>query len=173
MQTLSFPELRQIYNYDCGACAVCCVLAYYGLDVREEWVMQLAKTNSDEGTPINGIISVFDYFGFSTDHGTKDEGMLCNAIDNGFPTIITLQAYRSENKPYSECWNDGHYVVAIGYDRSKIYFEDPSSYKRTWLSRKELFERWHDVDNGEKIYWWGCTVQGEPKYVANDATHMD
>ena len=173
MQTLNFPELRQIYNYDCGACAVCCVLAYYGLDIREEWIMALAKTTSD-GTDMTGIASVFSYLGFVTEIKTQMTiDNLCRAIDMNAPTIICLQAYRSELTPYNVNWDDGHYVVAIGYDKSRIYFEDPSSYKRTWLSHQELMDRWHDVDHDKQIYQWGCTVYGVPAYSPGEAIHMD
>ena len=50
---------------------------------------------------------------------------LRRGIDAGHPTLITLQAYRTSNRPYRELWDDGHWVAAIGYDRHRIYFEDP------------------------------------------------
>jgi len=173
MEIIDFPELRQIYNYDCGACAVSCVLAYCGLDIREEWIAKLAETTPD-GTSMAGIVKVFNYFGLPTYVGEKRNiKQLCHAIDCGFPTIIALQAYRSVNVDWKDDWEDGHYVVAIGYNNSRIYFEDPSSYKRTWLSHEELMDRWHDIEGDKKIYQWGCTVQCKSNYHANDSVHMD
>jgi predicted double-glycine peptidase len=151
---------------------MCCVLAYYGLDVREEWIMNLAQTTTD-GTSFSGILKVFDYYGFEVENGPMTPATLREAVDHKYPTIISLQAYRDAYTPWSEDWIDGHYVVAIGYDDTRIYFEDPSSYKRTWLAEPELLERWHDDDHGNHVYYWGCTVKGKPRYHYNDCTHMD
>ena len=83
---------------------------------------------------------------------------LRRGIDAGFPTLLTLQAYRESSRPYRELWGDGHWVVAIGYDRQRILFEDPSAFRRTWLADDELHQRWHDIDRGNRIWQWGCTV---------------
>jgi len=56
---------------------------------------------------------------------------LRQAIDDGHPTLVTLQAYRESNRPYRELWDDGHWVVAIGHDKRQILFEDPSAFHRT------------------------------------------
>lgn len=41
-------------------------------------------------------------------------------------------------------WDDGHYVVVIGFDRTRVYFEEPSlDGRRGWLSHQELLDRWH------------------------------
>jgi len=40
MKILDFPELRQTFNYDCGAKALQSVLAYYGIDIREEEIIK-------------------------------------------------------------------------------------------------------------------------------------
>lgn len=37
---LNFPELRQTYGYDCGAKATEAVLAYFGMDIREDLIMK-------------------------------------------------------------------------------------------------------------------------------------
>jgi uncharacterized protein YvpB len=68
-------------------------------------------------------------------------------IDRQIPVIIILQA-RTDTKHVDWKSNrvDGHYVVAIGYDKTKIYFEDPSSIYRTYLLNNEFKERRHDVD---------------------------
>ena len=170
---LRFPELRQIYCYDCGACALTCILAYYGIDTREDCVMKLAGT-SKNGTEIAGITQVLSFYGLKYVAGSIEIEAIKEALDSKQPILITLQAYKSSDLPYVRCWDDGHYVVAIGYDDTRIYFEDPSSFKRTWLSYSELRERWHDIDaDGSKIHNWGCIVKGTPKYSSKDAVHMD
>ncbi len=43
-------------------------------------------------------------------------------------------------------WGEGHWVVAIGYDRAGMYFEDPSlAAIRGFLPYAGLEERWHDT----------------------------
>jgi len=66
--------------------------------------------------------------------------------------------------------------VAIGYDNKKFYFEDPSAVIRTYLTFKELEERWHDIDakTKKKFYHFGITFYGKkPKFKLNEAIHMD
>lgn len=173
MKILQFPELRQVYNFDCGASALASILTYYGIDVREDKLMSLAETSKD-GTGLAGIAKVLEYYGLEFQMGSISTEELKLFINEGYPVLITLQAYKISDLPYTECWDDGHYVVAIGYDERNIYFEDPSSYKRTKLSFVELVERWHDIEsNGTKLIQWGCVVKGTPQYRPNDINHMD
>ena len=172
MKLIPFVELRQVFNYDCGSCAVVCCLASYDINVREDFVIQVAGT-SQEGTNTAGIIKVFDYFGLRTRSGKMTVRDLRHAIDRGFPTIITLQAY-GDPKNYATGYEDGHYVVAIGYSRRRIYFEDPSAYQRTFLGDQELLSRWHDIDqDNEKVINWGCTILKKTTFRTNHCIHMD
>ena len=175
MKLLSFPELRQIFTFDCGACAGCCVLAYYGVDVREEWFMKFAGTTKKNGTYVAGMVKAIEYFGLTTTHGENMTIPQIRAgIDHGYPAILSIQAYHELMVPYADDWDDGHFVVAIGYNKNHIYFEDPASYTRTWLSNKELEERWHDTDEkNKKIHNWACIVKGKPRYRRNESAHMD
>ena len=168
---LDFPELRQTYNFDCGACALASVLAYYGIDVREDTVMQIARTTRG-GTNVAGIVKTLRYYGL-TPHRCMSVARIKSALDQQHPVILTLQAYKASGTTYRRTWGDGHYVVAIGYDAERIYFEDPSSYKRTWLSFAELEDRWHDVDGRRRLRHWGCVVHGTPRYKSGDSIHMD
>ena len=50
--------------------------------------------------------------------------MTCDVASTpAFPTVLTLQAYRESNRPYRELWDDGHWVVAIGHDKRRIYLK--------------------------------------------------
>ena len=175
MKVLSYPETRQVYDYDCGSNSLQSMLVYAGIEEREDRIVKLAGTTQD-GTNTEGVLLVFGYYGQPVKAGL---GMTPNdlrkAIDAGHPTMISLQAYRSNDKPYSELWDDGHWVVAIGYDKDRILFEDPASFHRTWLGDKELIERWHDVDgkSNEKIVGWGCTLLVNGVYQHDRMDHMD
>ena len=101
------------------------MLAYYGIDVREDTVMQIART-ARGGTNVVGIIKTLRYYGLATGRCTSVAGIK-NTLDKQHPVILTLQAYKASGTAYRRTWGDGHYVVAIGYDAERIYFEDPSS----------------------------------------------
>jgi ABC-type bacteriocin/lantibiotic exporter with double-glycine peptidase domain len=175
MKTIVFPELRQVFCFDGGACSLASVLAYYGVAVREDEIMQLARTSKGGGTTPAGIVHVLRYFGLEPIAGCLSVDALHTALDRCEPVILALQVYRSDtSRSYNACWNDGHYVVAIGYDAQRVYVEDPSSYKRTWLTFEELSDRWHDTGvHGRRLINWGCIVRGRPDYRHGDAEHME
>jgi predicted double-glycine peptidase len=61
---------------------------------------------------------------------------------------------------YAEEWDSGHWVVAIGYDDDKVYFEDPwIPHARAYLTWDELDDRWHDLDyDNSKVYRYGAAI---------------
>ena len=173
MKVIDYPETRQIFSFDCGANALVSVLVFAGLEEREDRVAVLAGTTK-AGTSTEGIRRVLRYYGLpfrARQRMCADD--LRRAIDGGHPTLVTLQAYRESARPYRELWDDGHWVVAIGYDRRRIYYEDPSAFHRTWLADEELRQRWHDMDRGKRIRQWGCTVLVKGQFVAGHHFHMD
>ena len=174
MKIFEFPELRQTYNFDCGAKAIQAVLAYYGFDMREEKIMKMAKTVRI-GTPIDGILFVLKEYRFKYKSGKMTILDLKKYIDKKIPIILLLQAWSyKKKKDWKNDWKDGHFVVAIGYDKEKIYFEDPSSVKRTYLTFSELKERWHDEDtDGKRYFNFGIAVFGEKSnYKSERFIHM-
>lgn len=168
-----FPELRQIYEYDCGASALQSVLMYYGFDIREGQVMKLARTAKKEGTAPDNILKAAMKLGLkakSIAPMSLDE--LFAFLDKGQPVIIALQAWSRKPKDYSNSWTDGHYVVAIGYDSRRVYFEDPAAINRTYLSHRELINRWHDCDSKQQYYNLGIVISGKRK-AKPKMEHMD
>jgi hypothetical protein len=161
------------------------MLVYCGVEEREERIAKLAGTTEKEGTTTEGILFTFGYFGMEVSAG---EGMttadIREAIDQGHPVLLTLQAYRGADviTTYSELWDQGHYVVAIGYEGDgtapddKIIFEDPADFHRTFLSDGELNERWHD-DNGAanppKLEHWGCILMTPSTYQHDFMSRME
>jgi len=173
MMIKNFPELRQAYQYDCGANALQSILIYYGFDIREGKIIKMAKTNK-EGTKPEEILKVLKKFKLKAKLISPISlGDLKKFLDRGWPVIIALQAWVNRAKDYSKDWSDGHYAVAVGYNNKKIYFEDPASINRTYLSYKELLERWHDCDClNKKYYNLGIVVQ-ERRKINTKAEHMD
>jgi ABC-type bacteriocin/lantibiotic exporter with double-glycine peptidase domain len=173
MKIIEYPETRQTFNFDCGANALVSALVFAGIEEREDRVALLAGTTKS-GTNTRGVLRVLRYHGLPLKAGKRmTPSDLRLAVDEGFPTLLTLQAYRESNRPYRTLWDDGHWVVAIGYDQDRIFFEDPSSFCRTWLADEELRQRWHDVDRGRRIYGWGCTVCVNSRYRHDRQAHMD
>lgn len=168
-----FPEFRQTYEYDCGASALQSVLAYYDFDIRESQVMKLAKTTKKEGTAPDNILRAAMKLGLEAKSITPlslDE--LFAFLDKGQPVIIALQAWSKKSKDYSASWNDGHYVVAIGYDSRRVYFEDPAAINRTYLSHRELINRWHDCDSKRRYCNLGIVISGKRR-AKPKTEHMD
>jgi ABC-type bacteriocin/lantibiotic exporter with double-glycine peptidase domain len=173
MKIIPYPETRQVFNFDCGANALVSVLVFAGVEEREDRVALLARTTKN-GTGTAGVLGVLKYYGLPLHAGQRMKvADLRRGIDQGFPTLLTLQAYRESSRPYQELWDDGHWVVAIGHDDRRILFEDPSAFHRTWLADEELLERWHDVDRGRRIRQWGCTVQAGGAYEHDRIVHME
>ena|SRR5208282_3719762 len=184
-KVLTYPETRQVFDYDCGANALMSMLVYCGVEEREERIAKLAGTTKEVGTTTEGILFTFGYFGMEVSAG---EGMttadIREAIDQGHPVMLTLQAYRDADniEPYKDDWTDGHYVVAIGYEgdgtdpSDRIIFEDPASFHRTYLTDGELNERWHD-DNGAanppKLQHWGCILLTPSTYQHDFTERME
>ncbi len=50
---------------------------------------------------------------------------LIDHLRNNRPVILLMQAWSDPIVDYTNNFDDGHFVVAIGYDLNYIYFEDP------------------------------------------------
>ncbi len=175
---MKFPAFRQTYKYDCGAQALQCVFAYYGIDVREEKIMKMVGTNKSYGTHPEGIKKAAKEFGLKYKEGKMNIKMLKKYIDRKIPVIIAIQAWsRDEDPDWENDWKDGHYVIPIGYTKKRIYFEDPLSIFRTYLSNEELEKRWHDVGEEKiKLINWGIAFfkyEVKSPYNPNKAIHME
>jgi predicted double-glycine peptidase len=147
---INLHNTRQTYDYDCGAKALQTVMAYYGVYIREDKLITELGSGKD-GTRVDQMVAIAERSGFQVttkEHMTTDE--LKNYIKNGVPVIVLVQAWAERYmtlKEWKEDYDDGHYAIVIGYLRKVFIFEDPSSFRRTWLREKEFVARWHDVDS--------------------------
>lgn len=175
MKLISLPQLRQTYEFDCGSKAIQSVLAYYGIEIREDKIMKIAKTNKN-GTPPRGIKRVISKYGLQGKSGKMTIETLKKYIDLKIPVLVLLQAWSGQDRIiWKKNWLDGHWVVAIGYTKEKIIFEDPWSIYKTYLKYDELLERWHDKDSsGKKYLNFGIAVFGKrPVFKRDRLIHMD
>jgi len=180
---LDFPELRQVYNFDCGVTALQQVLIYYGIEKREDELIKLLSTKKtsvvEHGTKLTKMIEVANLYGLDAEI-LKNTNIkkIKDLIDKGIPPIILLQAWRdysTDNLNWEKDYKDGHYVVCVGYNDYCFFFEDPSSVVRTYLTFEEFETRWHDVDdnNNKKLNNVAVVIKGEKKYNSKDIVHMD
>lgn len=146
---LNLRVIRQTFDFDCGAAALQVVMEYYGVEMRGDELRKELKTDKD-GTDYVNMIALAEKQGFKVfaSEGVSLE-QLKHFIDDGYPVIVLVQAWAEKYMTFKEWESDydnGHYVVVIGYQDNIIVFEDPASPRRTWLTEEEFLARWHDVD---------------------------
>jgi hypothetical protein len=156
------PDVRQSTGYSCGASALQAVLAYWGTSEREDRLMARLHTTPQNGTSPDNIVRVAREYGLKADirEGLTLED-LETALRRGMTVIADLQAWRDKSdKPWTETWDDGHYMTLLKMDANNLYFEDPSLLgARGFIPRSEFLDRWHDYE-------------GEPPLDARDRKYV-
>ncbi len=174
---IDIPHGRQTFGYDCGAKALQVVLAYYGIDVREDRLIR--ELNCDHhGTPVRDMIAVAEKKGFKV---RAEKGMSLEAVkacvDANYPVIILLQAWADADMTLDD-WKGtdehGHYVVVIGHYGNIVVFRDPSSFSKTWMTEEELTARWHGAgdSSGERLDRFAIVLLGKRPSI-RELVHMD
>jgi len=174
---IDLPGGIQTFDFDCGAKALQLVMAYYGVSVRYDKLIEELGADRD-GISVKNMIAVAEKKGFQV---VAKIGFSLEAvkqyIDQNHPVIVLVQAWAEKYmtlKDWKEDNDDGHYVVVIGHDGHIIIFEDPSSFRRTWMTEEEFIARWHDVDprTKERLDNFGMVLLGK-KPVRKVLEHMD
>ena len=151
---LSVPDVRQSTGYTCGAAALQAVLARWGMFEREDRLAARLKSTPEAGTHPLEIVRVAREFGLSAE---LREGLtladLGSALASGTSVIVDLQAWRDRTDlPWTETWDDGHYMVLLSLDAANLYFEDPSLLGvRGFIPRAEFVDRWHDYEGAPPL----------------------
>jgi len=176
---IDLPGGRQSFDFDCGAKALQLVMAYYGVDIREDSLIEALKCSS-QGTPLENMISFARQQGFDV---IAKSGMTLDQIkdfvDQKTPVIVLIQAWANKIMALEDWKNDydnGHYAIVIGHDGPIIVFEDPASFRKTWLTEEEFVTRWHDIDpaTGAKLDQFALVLLGkEPVPSHQYMEHMD
>jgi predicted double-glycine peptidase len=172
------PTVRQSTPYTCGVASMQSVLMYYGHEYREDVLAQALGTTEADGTPYKNMITFAQSLGLPAEarmEMTSDD--LKTLIDQKKPVIVTIQAWADPPVDYANDWNDGHYVVAIGYDTDNFYFMDPSTLGHYTSIPIPSFEiRWHDEDSlaHERLIHPGIIIgDGQSKYNPTEITPLD
>jgi len=150
IKILNLPDVRQSTGYTCGVSSLQSILMYWGKEYREDMLSQMASSHSEYGTPPENIVSVAKNLGLQAE--IKQECTISEIekwIEAGIPVIVDIQAWKDKDNTlcWKDCWEDGHYVVAIGYDEKNIYFEDASILGAIgYIPKEEFLDRWHDYE---------------------------
>ena len=169
---------RQTFDFDCGPKALQVVMAYYGVEVREDELIVALGTGEHHGTSVADMVAVAQKHGFqvkASSGWTLKE--VKKTVDAGDPVIVLLQAWADRYmtlEDWRKDYKDGHYAIVIGFTKGVILFEDPASFRITWLRDREFLARWHDRDGktNETYEHFGMALLGKPS-VLKTIEHMD
>jgi predicted double-glycine peptidase len=170
---VKLPSAKQPKNFSCGASALRAIAVHFGVGPNnEQFYIDKCKTTPEDGTHPQEIIRVARELGLTT--RAKSNMTIKNLqayLDEGIPVICSIQAWGDQDK-YTKDNHSGHYVVAIGYTKDKIYFMDPSiKGHRGFLPNDEFLERWHDKPaDGDELIRFGIAVWS-PKEVKLQHLH--
>ena len=162
---VDLPDTRQTTNYSCGASALQAICGYFvvGPAEEEDYIRDL-KLDPRVGAHAFQIKRAALKYGLRVSE-KKPMGLahLKRFLDTGKPVMLMLQAWDAEGSTdgeYANEWDEGHWVVAIGYDRAGVYFEDPSlAVARGFIPYDELIERWHDTGpHGVHVQRFGMAI---------------
>ena len=145
--------------------------------IQEDELIGALGTGS-EGTSTADMVAVAQKHGFRV---RACPGWNLNEVKKtvkaGDPVIVLLQAWSDRYMTIGD-WrsdhDDGHYAIVIGFAKRVILFEDPASFRRTWLSEREFLARWHDRDTrtNEILEHFGMFLMGRQP-VKKTLKHMD
>ena len=183
------PDTMQKTDYSCGAAAAMAVCRYFGVgfDYEEEFIDLLKKIGmeSNVGSHPYQLERVLRYFKLKY-KGFSDMTIrqLKSYLRDGLPVLMMIQAYGEDDngnpiKSYKGMTKEGHWVVAIGFDDTGIFFEDPSLEAiRGYISYDELEERWQDTGPNEELMKHYGLIVSKPKTFparsyARRARHID
>jgi len=173
---LKVPDVRQSTGYTCSAAALLAILAYYGEEAREDRLSRELGATPEAGAPPAAIVRVARAHGLTAE---LKEGMtileLERAVSAGIPVLLAIQAWPEQpGRDLAAAWDEGHYVIAVGVERERFLFEDPSLLgSRGTLTREELEARWHDTDGKHRYVRMGILFGGKRPAPPPPLQHID
>ncbi|HOX22992.1 MAG TPA: C39 family peptidase [Elusimicrobiales bacterium] len=171
------PNIRQATDYTCCVASFQSVLAYYGIELREDELAKELKADPKEGVMTPEVRKAALARGLKADRKTDASlADLKKALDEKKPTLLLIQAWPSDKAvDYAKDWDDGHCVIGVGYDEKNLYIMDPSVIGRyAYIPLDEFLVRWHDFDGPEKVHNLMMPIYGlEPQYLPEEPVRSE
>jgi len=167
---IQVPDTTQQTDYSCGASCLQAIAKYFGVGPDDEWqFVEDIGLDHRIGSHPDQIARTAARYGLSSrSYLPMTLDQLRAELDRRHPVMLMIQAWGRQRigtrmrprREYRHRWADGHWVVAIGYDREAVYFEDPSLQAvRGYLRNDELEERWHDTArHGRHMEHYGLAI---------------
>ena len=133
MKFLSVPAFKQS-PYQCGPTSLRMVLAYFGVEVDEAIISNLAGTKPIVGTTPEKLLEAAHKLGLK---GTWN-------IES---SLQDIQEYIEQGTPVIVNWfydDDGHYSVVIGINKKTIVLLNPDNGKKKTFDRQTFTRVWFD-----------------------------
>jgi predicted double-glycine peptidase len=160
---LAVPNVRQATDYTCGVAALQAVLAYYGIQTREDLLAREVGADPNKGVNPPAIVRAARARGLTAElRQGMTLGEIAALVHAGSPVLVALQAWSDNPRSsYREDWDNGHYAIIVAVDENTVVFEDPSVLgSRAVLSRREFDIRWHDRDGTRRYVHMGIIFGG-------------
>ncbi len=158
------PLCHQETPYSCGVACVQSILAGYGIIYTQDVLAERLGQKPIYGTDYRSILTFMNMLGFQASFQIGMSIDLLKAlICNGITPFLLLQAWKNTEIDYTYDWQDSHYVIACGYDESRILFMDPWTLGYyTFIPINMLMKRWHDFASSEShSYHSGLIIKHE------------
>lgn len=140
-------------EYTCGPAALKLILQDYNIRCSEKVLAELAGTNKKTGTTFVGLQKALAKMEVPVSFSSSNIDKLRAHIRSGGMAIVGIQAWADKEQSkeeYAEDWENGHYVVPVKIDNSKISFADPYIGEVVEMPIKEFESRWHVKQLGKK-----------------------
>lgn len=179
------PDTSQKTTYSCGASCLQAVAKYFGVGPDDEWeFVRDLHTDPRVGVHPDQIRQAAERYGLKCrEYEPMAIADLKAELRQKRPVLMMIQAWGRQKQrgsirarlDYRNDWEDGHWVVAIGYDSDAIFFEDPSLQAvRGYLRNAELDLRWRDTGrHGKHRDHYGMAIWHPRKWRAAYTTRAE
>ena len=141
------PKGTQSYSYDCGTKVLHLVMAYYGEEYPYYELLNRAKEHKRYGLPESSLIQMAKARSFKIiAHDNFTLAEIKEQLNKGHPVIVLVQGWGKVETDWKTTNEYTHYSIVIGIEHGKVFFNDPLSFKKAWLTEEEFLERWHADD---------------------------
>lgn len=155
-KALDLPDVRQSYDYDCGASATQTVCQFYGIGpATEDEYVEALGTTPEGGTPPDSIVTFLTGLGLQVE--ARNDMTIPDLAAAGCPVICCIQDYEDEPADIPQ-ERAGHYVVVAEATDDTVTLQDPSA-GRVEMPTIDFLARWEDTDGEGQFIHFGITVR--------------